>query len=113
VHTLLDDGPTGVVLQVEQVTHVLAHRSPTGAKVRALEVGQGFKALLPHKVLPITDREKHNRHLGGGGEVALTQEGETDLCHLLDDIVKLAADDGSRPSSPRHHQLLSQLSICY
>jgi hypothetical protein len=43
------------------------------------------------------DREEHNRHGGGGNEAALTQGGESDLCHLLNGIIMLAADDGSHP----------------
>jgi hypothetical protein len=97
MHTVLDDGPTGVVLQVEQVPHVLGHHSHTGVEMRTLNIRHSLKALLPHKVLLITDREERDRHLGGGGEAALTQGGDGDVCHLLDGIIKLAADDGSHP----------------
>jgi hypothetical protein len=47
-HTLLHDSPSGVMLQVEQVLCILGHRSHADAKVRALEVRHGLKALLPH-----------------------------------------------------------------
>jgi hypothetical protein len=43
------------------------------------------------------DREEHNRHGGGGNEAALTQGGESDVRHLLNGIIMLAADDGSLP----------------
>jgi hypothetical protein len=73
MHTLLDDGPAGVVLQVEQVPHVLGHHSHTGVDVRALEVGHGLRVLLPHGVLLILDLEEQNWHVDSGGEAALTQ----------------------------------------
>jgi hypothetical protein len=53
LQTLLDDGPGGVVLQVEQVLHVLGHLSHIDMLVGALGVGHGHKALLPHGVLLI------------------------------------------------------------
>jgi hypothetical protein len=77
VHTLLDDYHVSVVLQVEQVPHVLSHCSPTGAEVWALEVGHGREALLPLRILLIVDREERDRHDGGGSEAALTQGAES------------------------------------
>jgi hypothetical protein len=85
------------VLQVEQVTHVLGHHCPSGAEVWALEVGHSLEVLLPHGVLLILDWEECDRHLGGGGEAALTQIRESHVCHLLDGVVNLIADDGSYP----------------
>jgi hypothetical protein len=95
--TLLDDSPGVVVLQVEQVLSVLGHLSHTGKDVGALGVRQGHKALLPHGVLLIVDREERARHLGGGGKVALTHGGEDDECCLLDGAIKLTADNGPHP----------------
>jgi hypothetical protein len=46
--TLLPGCPGGVVLEVEQVLHVLGHRGHLGVEVRALEVGHGLKTLLPY-----------------------------------------------------------------
>jgi hypothetical protein len=85
--TLLDDGPVGIVLQVEQVLCVHGHLSHTGMEVGALRVGHSHKALLPHRVLLITNREERRRHLSSGGEVALTLGGEGDKCHLLDGLL--------------------------
>jgi hypothetical protein len=45
-HTLLPGCPCGVVLEVEQVLHVLGQRSHSGVEVRALEVGHNLKMLL-------------------------------------------------------------------
>jgi hypothetical protein len=69
---LLDDGLSSAVLQVQQVLHVPGHLSHTGVEVRALRVGHGHKALLPHGVLLIMNQEERGRHLSGGGEAALT-----------------------------------------
>jgi hypothetical protein len=102
MHTLLHDGPGGVVLQVGQVLCVFGQRNQTSAEVRALEVGHNLKALLPHMVLLITIREKWARHHRGSGDAALTQGGECDMCHLLDGSVGLAANKGSHP---RHHRV--------
>jgi hypothetical protein len=52
-HTLLPDCPHGVVLEVEQVLHVLGQRSHPSMEVRVLEVGHGLKMLLPYGVLLI------------------------------------------------------------
>jgi hypothetical protein len=97
MHTLLDDGPASVVLQVEQVAHVHGHHNPTGVEVWALQVTHGHEALLPLRVLLIVDREECDRHGGGGSNVALTQGGEGNMCHLLDGIICLATDNGSYP----------------
>jgi hypothetical protein len=96
-HTLLDDGLAGVVLQVEQVPRILGLHCPSGTEVWALEVGHGLEVLLPHRVLLIVNQEESDHHVGGGGEAALTQRSESHVRHLLDDGVKLVADNGSRP----------------
>jgi hypothetical protein len=44
---LLDDGPAGVVLQVEQVPHVLGHLCPINAETWALKVTHGLEVQLP------------------------------------------------------------------
>jgi hypothetical protein len=97
MHTLLHDSPGGVMLQVEQVLRILGHRNHVGAEVRALEVRHGLKALLPHGVFLILNREKRDRHRCGSGEATLTQQGECDVGCLLDGSVGLNADDGPRP----------------
>jgi hypothetical protein len=51
--TVLPGCPGGVVLEVEQVLHVLGQLSHPGMEVRALEVGHGLKVLLPYRVLLI------------------------------------------------------------
>jgi hypothetical protein len=65
--------------------------------VWAPEVRHGLEALLPHEVLLITDRKGHDSHLSGSGKAVLTHGGESNVCHLLDSIIKLVAEDGSRP----------------
>jgi hypothetical protein len=100
MQTLLDDGPGGVVLQVEQVLHVLGHLSHTSVEVGggvALGVGHGHEALLPLGVLLIMIREECGRHLGGGGKAVLRQGDEGDECRLLDGVVELTANDGPHP----------------
>jgi hypothetical protein len=70
---LLGNDPTGVVLQVEQVPHVLGHLSRTGAVVWASEVTHDLKVLLPLALILIMDLEERDWCVGGGGEAALTQ----------------------------------------
>jgi hypothetical protein len=70
---LLDDGPVGVVLQVEQVPQVLDHPCRTGAEVRAGEVTHGLVALLPLRLILIMNREEHDQRVSSGGEAALIQ----------------------------------------
>jgi hypothetical protein len=72
MRTLLDDGPAGVVLEVEQVPGVLGHLCPTGAETWALKVAHDLEALLPLGILRVVDRNKHDRHVDGGGEAAVT-----------------------------------------
>jgi hypothetical protein len=84
---LLDDGPSEVVLQVEQVLCILVHHSHTCVEVRALGVRHGLKVLLPHGIPLIMNREGCDRHCGSSGDAALTQGGEGDVCHLLDGVI--------------------------
>jgi hypothetical protein len=72
MHMLLQDSPGGVMLQVEQVLCIIGHHSQASIEVRALLVRHILKALLPHRIFLILNREKHVRHCGGSGEVALT-----------------------------------------
>jgi hypothetical protein len=60
------------MLKVEQVLGVLHQQSCCGTKVRALEVRDGLKALLPHGVSLISNREKHDRHACCSSETILT-----------------------------------------
>jgi hypothetical protein len=76
---LLPGCPRGVVLEVEQVLHVLGQRSHPSKEVRGLEVEHGLKTLLPYGVLLILNREKHNKQCCSSGEVVLTQGGESDV----------------------------------
>jgi hypothetical protein len=63
-------------------------------EVTPLGVGHGLKALLPHRILLVTDWKERDWHRGGVGEASLTQVGECDLCRLLDGLIQLDADDG-------------------
>jgi hypothetical protein len=94
---LLDDDPAGVVLQVEQVPRVLGHLCPTDTEVWAGEVTHGLMVLLPLRLLLIVDWEGNYQHVDGGGEAVLTQESESNMCHLLDGVVHLAPNDSSLP----------------
>jgi hypothetical protein len=80
MHTLLPGCPCGVVLEVEQVLHVLSQQSHPDVEVRALEVGHGLRALLSYGVLLILNREKRNRQCCRSGEAVLVQGGESDVC---------------------------------
>jgi hypothetical protein len=91
---LPQDSPDGVMLQVEQVLHKLGRRSDAAAEVGTLEVRHGLKALLPHGVFLIPNREKRDRHRDGSSEATLAQRGECDMGRLLDGSVGLTADDG-------------------
>jgi hypothetical protein len=63
--TLLHDGPGGVVLQADQVLHVLGHHSYAGVEVGSLEVTHGLRAPLLHRILLILSPEKRDRDLRG------------------------------------------------
>jgi hypothetical protein len=73
MHTLLDDDPAVVVLQVEQVPHALGHLSRTSAEVQAGAVTHGLEVLLPLGLILIPDREECNQRVGGGSEATLEQ----------------------------------------
>jgi hypothetical protein len=60
---------------------------------RPLRVGHGLKALLPHRILLVTDWKERDWHRGGVGEAGLTQGGECDLCRLLNGLIQLDPDD--------------------
>jgi hypothetical protein len=85
------------MLQVEQVLRILGHCSHVGAEVRALKVRHCLKALLPHGVFQILNRENRDQHHGGSGEATLAQRGECNVGCLLDGSVGLAAADGPSP----------------
>jgi hypothetical protein len=70
--TLVPGCPHGVVLEVEQVLHVLGQRSHPSMEVRALEVRHGLKTLLPYGVLLIPNWEKRDRQCCSSGEAVLT-----------------------------------------
>jgi hypothetical protein len=95
--TLLDNGPIGVVLQVEQVSQVLGHLYRTGAKVWAGEVTHGLVALLPLGLMLVQNWKERDQRVGGGGEAALTHQSGSHVRHLLDGVVDLAPNDGSLP----------------
>jgi hypothetical protein len=97
MRTLLPGCPGGVVLEVEQVLHVLGQRSHLGVEVRAHEVGHGLKTLLPYGVLLIPNWEKCHRQCCSSGVVVLAQGGESDVHHQLNASVRLTADDEPRP----------------
>jgi hypothetical protein len=94
---LLDDDHACVVLQVEQVPHVLGHLRPTGAEVWTGEVAHDLEELLPLGLLLITDQEERNRHVSDVSEAMLTKCGEGDVRHLLNSVINLAPHDGSLP----------------
>jgi hypothetical protein len=86
---------------------VPSQRSHANGEVRALGVGHGLKALLPHRILLVIDQKERDWHRGGVGEAALTQGGECDLCRLLDGLIQLDPNDGCHPRLRRvegyHH----------
>jgi hypothetical protein len=73
--TLLPGCPHGVVLEVEQVLHILGQRSDPDVEVRALEVGHGLKTLLPYGVLLI----RIGRSAIGSVAVAARQSSHTEV----------------------------------
>jgi hypothetical protein len=79
------------------VLRVPSQRNHAGMEVRPLEVGHDLKALLPHRILLVTDQKERDWHRGGVGEAALTQGGECDLCRLLDSFIQLDPNDGCHP----------------
>jgi hypothetical protein len=105
VQTLPNDGPASAGLQVKHVLHVPGQCSHASVEVRVLGVGYGLKALLPHRILLVTDRKESDWHRSGVGEAALTQG--CDLCRLLDGLIQLDPDDGCHPQLRRvegyHH----------
>jgi hypothetical protein len=112
---LLHAGPSGVVLEVEQVLRIPSQRSHLDVEVRALEVGHGLKVQLPYRVLLILNREKRDRQCCCSGDVVLAQGGEGDVCHHLNTSVRLAADDRPQPQlrgvEGYRHAILTPLQV--
>jgi hypothetical protein len=97
VQMLPHDGPASVGLQVKHVLRVPGQCSHADVEVRPLGVGHGLKALLPHRILLVTDWKERDWHRDGVGEAGLTQGGECDLCRLLDGLIQLDPDDSCHP----------------
>jgi hypothetical protein len=97
VQMLLHDGPASACLQVKHVLRVPGQCSHASMEVGPLGVGHGLKALLPHMILLVMDQKERDWHHGGVGEAGLTQEGECDLCRLLDGLIQLDLDDSCHP----------------
>jgi hypothetical protein len=95
--TLLGDDYGGVVLQVEQVSHVLGQVQALEAELRAGNITHGLVVLLWQGLLLIMNREECKWFVGSDSEAVLTQRGESHMRHLLDGVVYLVADDGSPP----------------
>jgi hypothetical protein len=74
IHTqaLLDDGPGGGVLQVEQVLSILGQCSQSCVEVRTLRVGYGLKVLLPHGVPLIANQKERDWHHGSVNKATST-----------------------------------------
>jgi hypothetical protein len=65
--------------------------------MRPLRVGHSLKALLPYRILLVTDQKERDWHRGSVDEAVLTQGGECDLCRLLDGLIQLDPNDGFHP----------------
>jgi hypothetical protein len=104
---MLHDGPASACMQVKYVLRVPGQCSHASVEVGPLRVGHGLKALLPHRILLVTDRKERDWHRGDVGEAGLTQGGECDLCRLLDGLIQLDPDDSCHPRLRRvegyHH----------
>jgi hypothetical protein len=94
---LSHDGPASAGLQVKHVLHVPGQHSHADVEVKPLGVGHGLKALLPHRILLVTDQKERDWHRGGVSEAALTQGAECDLCRLLDGLIQLNPNDSCHP----------------
>jgi hypothetical protein len=92
---LLGDNQARVVLQVEQVPHVLGQAWALNGELWVGDVTHYVVALLPQGLLLIPNRKECKQAVGGVSEVALAERCESQVCHLLDAIIKVAADDGS------------------
>jgi hypothetical protein len=88
------DGPSGVVLEVEQVLHVPSQRSHPCVEVRALEIRYGLKALLPYGVLLILNQEKCDRQCRCSCEAVHAQGGEGNVRHHFNVGAGLTTNDG-------------------
>jgi hypothetical protein len=69
-------------------------------EVRALEVGQGLKALLPCRVLLILNQEKRDRQCRYSCEAVLSQGGEGDVRQHLN----IGVGHSQEPWEPRAMQ---------
>jgi hypothetical protein len=72
VQMLPHDDPASAGLQVKHVLRVPGQRSHASVEVGPLGVGHGLKALLPHRILLVTDWKERDWHRGGVGEAGLT-----------------------------------------
>jgi hypothetical protein len=97
VQMLPHDGTASAGLQVKHVLRVPGQRSHASVEVGPLGVGNGLKALLPQRILLVTDQKERDWHRGGVGKAALAQGGECDLCRLLDGLIQLNPDDSCHP----------------
>jgi hypothetical protein len=95
--TLLDDGATGVVLEVEQVLCVLGQLSPPGIELHAGEVTSCLQVLTPLGLLLVPNQEQRDRRVGQVGEVSLKHGDERHVCHVVNDVIQVASNDGSGP----------------
>jgi hypothetical protein len=92
---LLDYDSASVVVQVKQVPHVLSQVGEVEVKLQAGDVTHGLVALLPLRLLLITNQEECKWCVGANGEATLTQCHESHVRHLLDGVFNVIADDGS------------------
>jgi hypothetical protein len=76
---LLDDGPGGGVLQVEQVLSILSHCSLACMEVRTLRVRYGLNVLLPHGVPLLANQKVRDWHRDGVSKATSTQGSEGDF----------------------------------
>jgi hypothetical protein len=60
VQMLSHDDPTSAGLQVKHVLRVPGQRSHADVEVRPLGVGHDLSALLPHRILLVTDQKEHD-----------------------------------------------------
>jgi hypothetical protein len=93
--TLLGDDSAGVVLEVEQVPHVLGQVRALEAELQAGDVTHVLLALLPNGVLLITNQEECKRCVGGDSEAVLTPCSESHMHHLLDRVINIIVEDGT------------------
>jgi hypothetical protein len=76
MRTPLNDGVAGVVLNVEQVLHILDHLGPPGIELQAGEVTSHLKVLTPLGLLLDPYWEQPDQCVGRVSEASLAQGGE-------------------------------------